>query len=69
MFLFLILPIGLGCSIVLVIGEIFYFKKKNGSGSEKQKMLTAALTTTMRKTPSQKAQKLMDVMESQPEKK
>ena len=67
MFLFLILPIGLGCSIVLVIGEIFYFKKENRS--EKQKMSTALTTTTMRKTPSQKAQKLMDVMESQPEKK
>ena len=66
MFLFLILPIGLGCSIVLVIGEIFYFKKKNRS--ENQKMSTV-LSTTMRKTPSQKAQKLMDVMESQPEKK
>ena len=49
---------------MLVIGEIIYFKKKNGS--ENQKMLT---TTTIRKTPSHKAQKLIDVLESQPEKK
>ena len=63
-FLFLILPLGLGCSIMLVIGEIIYFKKKNGS--ENQKILT---TTTIRKTPSHKAQKLIAVLESQPEKK